>query len=134
MRQLFYTAYSFFLHTRNPKKLNLNKFSDQMYKKYSPYPRIKGGAMYANFGHLIGYSSMYYTYQWSLVIAKDLFTRFEREGLLNVKTAQDYAQKVLAAGGTRPASDLIEDFLGRPYTLDAYKSWLERGVQSNTSK
>jgi len=28
------------------------------------------------------------------------------------------------AGGTRDAADLVADFLGRPYTFDAYAAWL----------
>ena len=82
--------------------------------------------MYANFGHLMGYSSMYYTYQWSLVIAKDLWTRFEAEGLMSPKVARDYADKVLAPGGTAPAAQLAEGFLGRPYNMKAYEAWLKR--------
>ena len=126
MRQIFYTAYSFYLHHRDPHKLDLKSFTTSIYDKYSPYPAIEGGAIYANFGHLMGYSSMYYTYQWSLVIAKDLWTRFESEGLMSPKVAKDYADQVLAPGGTRPAAKLAEGFLGRPYRMDAYKAWLSR--------
>ena len=35
-----------------------------------------------------------------------------------------YRDKVLAQGGRRDAADLVEDFLGRPYTFDAYAAWL----------
>ncbi len=37
--------------------------------------------MFASFGHLGGYSSAYYTYMWSLVIAKDLFSAFDPDDL-----------------------------------------------------
>ena len=124
MRQIFYTAYSFFLHDRDPKDLDLDAFTNTIQKDYSPYPRLKGGHVYANFGHLMGYSSMYYTYQWSLVIAKDLFTRFQKEGLLNQKTAKAYRELILGPGGTHDAADLVKKFLGRAYKLDAYKRWL----------
>ncbi len=126
MRQLFYAAYSFYLHQQDPQTLDLKAFTTDIYKRFSPYQAIKDGAVYANFGHLMGYSSMYYTYQWSLVIAKDLWTRFEKEGLLSPKVVQDYAQKVLAPGGTKAAADLAKDFLGREYKMDAYKAWLSR--------
>ena len=126
MRQLFYTAFSFFLHTRDPATLDLEKFTDEIYREYSPYPRLPGGRVYANFGHLVGYSSMYYTYQWSLVIAKDLFTRFQKAGLMDAGVAREYREKILEPGGTRDASELVQDFLGRPYNLDAYRSWLQR--------
>lgn len=126
MRQLFYAAYSFYLHQQDPKSLNLKAFTADIYKRFSPYRPVKGGAVYANFGHLMGYSSMYYTYQWSLVIAKDLWTRFEAEGLMSPSVARDYADKVLAPGGTLPASKLAEGFLGRPYNMEAYERWLKR--------
>ena len=127
MRQIFYASYSFFLHQQDPTALKLEEFSQEMYKKYSPYPAVAGGAEYANFGHLMGYSSMYYTYQWSLVIAKDLFTRFEQEGLLNPAAARAYAKEILQRGGAAPAAELVRGFLGREYNMEAYKRWLERG-------
>ena len=33
---------------------------------------------------------------------------------------------VLAAGGSKDAADLVEDFLGRPYTFEAFQTWLDR--------
>ena len=33
--------------------------------------------MIHSFGHLDGYSALYYTYMWSLVIAKDIFAEIE---------------------------------------------------------
>jgi len=125
MRQLFYTAYSFFMHNRDPNELDLDAYSEEIFKSYSPYRNIPETYVYANFGHLIGYSSMYYTYQWSLVIAKDLYTLFEKDGLLNEDVATRYRQKILEPGGTKDAADLVQDFLGRPYRLDAYKKWLQ---------
>jgi thimet oligopeptidase len=125
MRQIFYTAYSFYLHHRNPDEIDLEKFSEEIYRDFSPYPSVEGGHIYANFGHLLGYSSMYYTYQWSLVIAKDLFTRFESEGILNPDVAKAYRDAILVPGGSKDASQLVEDFLGRPYNLDAYGAWLK---------
>ncbi|MCK6551291.1 Zn-dependent oligopeptidase [Myxococcota bacterium] len=126
MRQLALTATSFELHAKDPAKLDLNAFAADIAKRYSPYPYIPGTADYANFGHLEGYSSMYYTYQWSLVIAKDVFTRFAKSGLMDSKTAADYRDMILAPGGMKDASQLVKDFLGRDSSLDAYKAWLER--------
>ena len=77
-------------------------------------------------GTLAGYSSAYYTYQWSLVLAKDIFTRFRDEGLLNPTTARDYRQAVLLPGGSKDAADLVKDFLGRQSTLEAYRAWLQQ--------
>lgn len=126
MRQIYYTAYSFFLHNNpdDPSGLDFETFTDAITKEYGPYPRLANDKVYANFGHLVGYSSMYYTYQWSLVIAKDLFTRFAKEGLLNPSVARDYRDTILKPGGTIDANDMVKNFLGRSYNLDAYKAWL----------
>lgn len=74
------------------------------------------------FGHLNGYSAIYYTYRWSKAIADDLFTRFAEEGLRNPQTAADYRKRVLEPGGTKPAAQLVRDFLGRDVSLDAYRA------------
>lgn len=71
----------------------------------------------------MGYSSSYYTYQWSLVIAKDLFTLFEGKEL-DPAPMQRYRQIVLEQGAMKDASVLVEEILGRPYNLDAYRKWL----------
>lgn len=78
----------------------------------------------ASFGHLMGYSSNYYTYQWSLVIAKDLFTRFSEKGLFDAVVAGDYTTKVLRPGGTLPAAELVKNYLNRPYSFEPYMKWL----------
>ena len=75
-----------------------------------------------SFGHLSGYSAVYYTYRWSKVIADDMFTQFRSHGLRDRATALRYRQTVLAPGGTKPAAELVADFLGRPISLDAYNA------------
>jgi thimet oligopeptidase len=68
---------------------------------------------------------MYYTYMWSLVIAKDLFTRFE-ERLMDTRTANEYRGKVLGPGGSKDGKELVRDFLGREYGFEAFEGWLTR--------
>ena len=93
---------------------------------YSPFPWIEDTHMFASFGHLGGYTSAYYTYMWSLVIAKDLFSAFDPDDLFEPAVARRYRDRVLAPGGSRDAAELVTDFLGRPYTFDAYAAWLAR--------
>ena len=54
--------------------------------------------MQASFTHLNGYSAYYYTYMWSLVIAKDLFSRFDRSNLLAPEPARRYRTADSGAG------------------------------------
>ena len=95
--------------------------------RYALPPTPAGVHPQAGFGHLGGYSAFYYTYMWSKTIALDLWTRFEREGLRNPAVARAYRDKVLAPGGSKPAAVLVQDFLGRPLSLDAYTARLAKG-------
>lgn len=123
LTQMFYAALSYTYHVEEIEDLTAHLQALQ--EKYSLFSYIPGTHMMANFGHLDGYGSGYYTYMWSLVIAKDMFTQFEGD-LFNADAARRYRDDVLAAGGTRAAADLVEDFLGRPYSLDAFTAWLEK--------
>jgi thimet oligopeptidase len=38
--------------------------------------------------------------------------------------ARRYRVRVLAPGGSRDAVDLVEDFLGRPYSYEPFDAWL----------
>ncbi len=71
------------------------------------------------------YSAAYYTYQWSDVIAADIASAFT-DGLMDVARTRRYRDIVLAPGGNVPAADAVEEFLGRPYSFDAFKERLTR--------
>ena len=125
-RQLFYAAYSYNLHKADVATLDLEAFTSELYRTWSPYPRPAEDRLYANFAHLIGYKSAYYTYQWSLAIAKDLFGRFKEKGLLDPAVAADYRRLVLEPAGTDKAENLVKNFLGRDRNLDAYREWITK--------
>jgi len=120
--QMFYAALSFWFHTERPADLTAR--TRELQAQYSLFPYIEGTHFTCAFGHLEGYSSAYYTYMWSLVIAKDLFSAFDRSNMFDAEVAGRYRDRVLAPGGSKDAADLVADFLGRPYTFDAYAAWL----------
>ncbi len=126
MRQMFYAALSYNYYNRDPDGIDLLGVLQDVQRKYNPYPYEEGTHGYASFGHIEGYSSMYYTYMWSLVLAKDVFTRFEEEGLMDSETARRYRRYVIGAGGAVDASEQVEHFLGRESSFDAFREWLER--------
>jgi len=123
-QQMFYAAVSYWFHTERPADLTAKQV--ELQERYSPFRYLPGTHFFANFGHLGGYSSAYYTYMWSLVIAKDLFSAFDPDDLFDPVVAGRYRDRILVPGGTKDAADLVADFLGRPYTFDAYAAWLER--------
>ena len=89
-----------------------------------PYTFVDGNRFYATFTHLTGYSSNYYTYALDKVIAIDFFSRFDKEHPLNGKATANYRKFVIDPGATKPAAQLVQDFLGRPQNIDAFKTWL----------
>jgi thimet oligopeptidase len=123
-QQMFYAAISYELYARNPEGLDPMQLEQQLIGRFLPYRYVEGTYFPASFGHLDGYSALYCTYMWSLVIAKDLFTVFEHD-LLSPQIAQRYRDTVLGRGGSAPAAELVQDFLGRPYTFAAYQAWLD---------
>ena len=126
-RQLGLSAASLAYHQSPPGNSDLTAVYRTAFDRYSPIPLSAGVHPQASFGHLTGYSAIYYTYMWSKTISSDLFTRFEREGLRNPATARSYREMVLAPGSSKPAATLVSDFLGRPLSLDAYRARLAKG-------
>jgi len=120
--QMFYAAVSFFLHRDRPA--DHDAAIAKLAARYSVITPLDDTHMQAGFGHLTGYSSAYYTYMWSLVIAKDMFSAFDSSDLFDADVAGRYRDEVLARGGAADAADLVSSFLGREYSFDAFGKWL----------
>ena len=125
--QMAYARISLSLYDRPPAQVDTDSIVSAVLQKYTPVPPMADTHMQTSFTHLNGYSAYYYTYMWSLVIAKDLFSKFDRSNLLAREPARRYRSLVLERGGAAPAAVLVEDFLGRPFSFDAWRQWLESG-------
>jgi thimet oligopeptidase len=123
--QMYLAMLSLTYHDHDPRELDLGAHMLALRSRMLPFPNVTGTHFFASFGHLHGYSAIYYTYMWSLVIAKDLFSRFDGN-LMNARIAGDYRRNVLAPGGSRDAAELVRAFLGRDYRTDAWQTWLNR--------
>ena len=122
--QLFFGLLALGYYDRDPAGLDLEAELIALKRRVCVLPHTPGGHFQAAFGHLNGYSAMYYTYLWSLVIAKDLFSAFEGD-LFAAGPALRYRRAVLEPGGARDAAELVRDFLGRDYSPAALERWLE---------
>jgi thimet oligopeptidase len=118
--QLFYAALSLNVYNQDPSKVDLDKLMMKIQSKYSPFGYVDDTYFYTSFGHLNGYSAIYYTYMWSLVIAADMHSEFAKKGLRNPELAKHYRKTVLNPGGSQDAADLVKNFLGRSYNFDAF--------------
>ncbi len=120
--QMFYAALAYRLHQDVPEDLAAT--TTELQATYDLFDHLPGTHFHASFGHLGGYTSAYYTYMWSLVIAKDLFSAFDPGNLFDAEVATRYRDRVLAPGGSEDAAVLVERFLGRPYGFEAFEHWL----------
>jgi len=124
VQQMFYASVSLRFHTDDPDKLDMQAEVRKLQEKYTPFRFVEGTSFHTNFGHLNGYSALYYTYMWSLVIAKDMLTPFHKNGLMNKEYTFKYRDLILAKGGTKDAADLVKDFLGREFNFKAFEDYL----------
>jgi thimet oligopeptidase len=124
LQQMFYASISLRFHTADPSKLDQLAEVKALQAKYTPFRYVEGTRFHASFGHLMGYSAMYYTYMWSLVIAKDLLTPFQKKGLMSTDVTYAYRDKVLVPGGSKDAAVLVKEFLGRDYNFKAFEKFL----------
>lgn len=100
------------MHTKDWKKdpLKLDKEIRSKYFFVKPSPK---SLFPAAWGHLTGYAAKYYSYMWSLVYSYDIFSRFEKEGIMNKKVGMELRRKILEKGDSEDPIKLMKDFLGR---------------------
>lgn len=123
-RQIALATYSLELHDRAPDKVDIDAMWKAATISGSPWTWVEGNHGYTTFTHLTGYSSNYYTYSLSKVIALDFFNQFDKSNLLDGPAAMRYRRTVLEPGGSKSANDLVKDFLGRPQSYDAFRAWM----------
>ena len=121
--QMVFATLSLDFYELDPAKLDPTQHMIEVKTRLLPFPHTEDTYFVASFGHLHGYSAMYYTYMWSLVIAKDFFSRFDGD-VMSREVAGQYQDAVLSRGGSRHAEDLVRSFLGRDYGFEAFESWL----------
>ena len=122
--QTAYAAISYRLHAEQPT--DLTQRVAELMERYNLVAQLPDSHFHAGFGHLDGYGSGYYTYLWSLVIAKDMYSAFDPDDPFATEVAHRWRDTVLAPGGSADAADLVSAFLGRPYDNSAFSAWLER--------
>lgn len=123
LRQNFLGQYDLALHTA-AERVDSTKLYAQMMHNISGIPMTKGTYPQASFGHIMSltdpYDVGYYVYAWSLVIAQDIFSRFEDEGLFNAELGAKLRKYIYTPGTVYDENEMVEKFLGRPYNDKAF--------------
>lgn len=118
LRQLFFARLDFAFHSPGFDGDTMKTLRELYPVTGFPYP--EGTHFHAGFGHLFGYDAGYYGYLWSRVFGDDMFTRFEKAGVLDSATGLDYRRKILERGGSVDGDVLVREFLGREPNSDAF--------------
>ncbi len=85
-----------------------------------PLGHVPGTQFPGAFGHIVGgYAAGYYGYMWSEALALDMLSAWG-DDLMDPRVGRRFRRLVLERGGEVPARQLVEDFLGRPASRDAF--------------
>ena len=116
-RQLLYAAYDMDLCSDNPGR-SLDVWHAM--EGATPMGYVEGTSFPGTFEHIAsGYAAGYYGYMWAKVIALDLVSAFGSD-LMNRETGTRMRSLILSRGSEEPARDLVERFLGRPVSSEAF--------------
>ena len=121
-------------HEQDPRGTSIDTLWQSIQREYTPFAPIPGTHREASFPHIgqAGYASAYYSYMWALVIAKDLFSAFPADRLLEPGVARRYREMVFVPGSSKPAAELVRLFLGRPFNAAAWEQWLTAEVKAGS--
>jgi thimet oligopeptidase len=127
LTQVMYATYSMETHDRRAAELDLDTLLREGYDRFSRYEFVEDNRMYAAFTHLIGYTSNYYTYLYDKVIALEFFAQFP-EHEVGGAMALKYRRTVLEPGGSKPARELVQEFLGRETSMEALHGYIAKSL------
>ncbi|RKP06668.1 thimet oligopeptidase-like protein [Thamnocephalis sphaerospora] len=121
LRQIFFGTFDLTVHTAE-EDLDTTALWSKLREEVTLTQNMPNTWGAATFGHIMGgYDAGYYGYLWSEVFSADMFlNRFSKEGVENPKTGMDYRTMILGPGGSRDASQMLHQFLGRDPTMDAF--------------
>ena len=133
LTQVMYATYSMETHDRAAAELDLDTLLRDGYDRFSRYEFVDGNRMYAAFTHLVGYTSNYYTYLYDKVMALEFFEEFKKTAKdpanpFDATTAMRYRRQVLEPGGSKPARQLVQEFLGREVSMQALRGWIQKSA------
>lgn len=116
-RQLLYASFDMELSGPEPGRcLDVWKAMESA----TPMGYVEGTSFPGTFEHIAsGYAAGYYGYMWAKVIALDMVSVFGAD-LMNGEAGRRFREIILSRGSSEPARDLVEQFLGRPVSSEAF--------------
>ncbi|MCO4836862.1 MAG: M3 family metallopeptidase [Oceanospirillaceae bacterium] len=136
MRQLEFALFDLRLHMNyNPgAPQSVQAVIDQVREEVAVIKAPAWNRFQHGFAHIFagGYASGYYSYLWAEVLAADVFSRFEEEGIFNPSTGAALWKQITGQGGSEDAMDLFTQFMGRKPSVHALMR--HKGLAKETSQ
>lgn len=121
--QLYYGTIDMTFHSKSGIK-NPSKVARDLSLEMTGLKQPRETHFVTSFGHLMGYSAGYYGYLWSKVYAIDMYSLFEKNGLINSEIGARYRKEILEVGSMRDASESLKAFLKRGPNQEPFYNWL----------
>ena len=122
LQQIFYGILDLTLHegfdSSNVK--STTEIMSELQNSITNYAYTEGTHQQASFDHLLDYGASYYGYLWSEVFAADMYSVFEKEGVLNQEVGLWFRKTILEKGGTENPMNLVRAFLRRDPNNEAF--------------
>jgi len=122
LQQIFYGILDMTYHDKfNPNgSKTTTELVKELQNEITLYNFHEGTHFEAGFGHLNGYAAGYYSYLWALVFAEDMFSVFEKDGVMNQETGLKLRKVVLERGSTIEEMEIVREFLSREPNEEAF--------------
>ena len=122
LQQIFYGLLDLTLHEEfdSSSLKSTTEIMSELQNSITHYTYTVGTHQQASFDHLLGYGASYYGYLWSEVYAADMYSVFEKEGLLNLETGLHFRRTILEKGGSENPMNLVKAFLRRDPNNEAF--------------
>lgn len=119
-RQLFLATIDLDYHTAK-QPVDANKMWNDKTREMNKIVPLESVYPIASFGHLMnGYDVGYYGYMWSKVYAEDMFSLFDKNGIMDARTGMRYRKMVYEPSGSQSTFTSVKNFLGREPNQDAF--------------
>ena len=124
LRQVLLSSYDLQVHSiTNNQEITKDKLYNlwfELHDKLYSYSLDKNIYPMCRFEHLIGYEANYYSYMWTNIYAKDIFSQFKKNGIYDTKTGIKFRKEIFEKGGEVNGVEMIEGFLGRSVNEKAF--------------
>lgn len=122
LRQIEFALFDLWIHSQPIDSYqDILDIQDQVRQQVAVIIPPKNNRFANTFSHIFagGYAAGYYSYKWAELLSADAFSKFATNGVFDKTTGQAFKDEILARGGSRPAKESFEAFMGRPKDVNA---------------